>query len=230
MGTRIKICGISRREDALHAVQLGVDAIGLVFYPPSPRAVDVPTAVEVVKSLPPFVTVVALFVDPTLQEVQRVVQAVPVDLIQFHGDESPQDCDRLSLAAGRTDGLARSYIKAIRMQDGTDVSAEAKRYAGASALLLDAYRPGVPGGTGEAFEWSRVPADLDKPIVLAGGLNPGNVAQAIHQVRPYAVDVSGGVEVDGSKGVKDQAKMTAFVRAVRAADQHFNRATLSSSK
>lgn len=213
MATRIKICGISRPEDAAYAAQLGVDAIGLVFYAPSPRHVTIAQASEVVELLPPFVTVVGLFVDADADEVRRVMEAVPIDVLQFHGEETPEDCQHI---AG-----VRSYMKAIRMRKGVELAQKAQRYATASALLLDAYQPGVPGGTGEAFEWSRVPPSMDKPIVLAGGLTADNVAEAIRQVRPYAVDISGGVESDHGlkKGIKDQGKMAEFVAAVRAADE-----------
>lgn len=207
MATRIKICGITRPEDALKAASLGVDAIGLVFYPPSPRAVTIETALKVVENLPPFVSVVGLFVNATRDELLKVVNQVPLDLLQFHGDEQPEDCE----------GYNRPFIKAIRMRDSVDLVEEAERYASASGLLLDAYQPGVPGGTGESFEWSRVPQGLAKPIILAGGLTQDNVGEAIAQVHPYAVDVSGGVEAE--KGVKDHARMTAFVQAVRAVDQ-----------
>lgn len=210
MATRIKICGISRPEDALYAAQLGVDAIGMVFYPPSPRHVEIEQACDIVAALPPFVTVVGLFVDPAPDQVQDVMQRVAIDVLQFHGEETAQACQHIA-------GNSRSYIKAIRMREGVKLADKAERYANAAALLLDAYRPGVPGGTGEAFEWSRVPASMDKPIVLAGGLTADNVDEAIRQVRPYAVDISGGVESD--KGVKDQGKMAAFVAAVRAVDE-----------
>lgn len=219
MATRIKICGISRPEDAAFAAQLGVDAIGLVFYPPSPRNITIDKAREVVEALPPFVTVVGLFVDPDADQVRRVMEAVPIDVLQFHGKETPEQCQDMV-------GASHSYIKAIRMREDVDLAQQAQTYAGASGLLLDAYQSGVPGGTGEAFEWSRVPSNLQKPIVLAGGLNPDNVAEAIRQVRPYAVDVSGGVESDIGltgkslkKGIKDQGKMAAFVAAVRAVDE-----------
>jgi phosphoribosylanthranilate isomerase len=202
---RIKVCGITRPEDAQHAAALGVDAIGLVFYAPSPRAVTVQQASAVVAALPPFVTVVGLFVNATPDELRNVLDQVPIDVLQFHGDESPEDCE----------GCNRPFIKAIRMRDGVDLQAEAKRFASASGLLLDAYQPGVPGGTGESFEWSRAPQGLGKPIILAGGLTPANVGEAISVVQPYAVDVSGGVEVQ--KGIKDWGKMADFVTMVRAA-------------
>jgi phosphoribosylanthranilate isomerase len=208
MATRIKICGITRPEDARKAASLGVDAIGLVFYRPSPRAVTIEQAVKVVDSLPPFVSVVGLFVNAAREELNAVLDQVPVDLLQFHGEEQPEDCA----------GYNRPFIKAIRMRDGVDLEAEAARYVAASGLLLDAYQPGIPGGTGASFEWSRVPQGMEKPIILAGGLTPENVGEGIAQVQPYAVDVSGGVEAE--KGVKDHARMAAFVRAVHQADQN----------
>ena len=208
MATRIKICGITRPEDARKAASLGVDAIGLVFYRPSPRAVTIEQAVKVVDSLPPFVSVVGLFVNAAREELNAVLDQVPVDLLQFHGEEQPEDCA----------GYNRPFIKAIRMRDGVDLEAEAARYVAASGLLLDAYQPGIPGGTGASFEWSRVPQGMEKPIILAGGLTPENVGEGIAQVQPYAVDVSGGVEAD--KGVKDHARMAAFMRAVHQADQN----------
>ena len=207
MTTRIKICGITRPEDARHAAALGVDAIGLVFYAPSPRVATIAQAQAVLKALPPFVTTVGLFVDATGQEIRQVLEQVPLDLLQFHGNESASDCERFQ----------RPYIKAIRMREGVDLVQVAQEYASAQGLLLDAYQPGVPGGTGEVFEWDRVPASLNKPVILAGGLDAANVAEAIATAKPYAVDVSGGVEA--AKGIKDPAKMTAFVQAVRSITQ-----------
>lgn len=200
---RSKICGITRLEDALAAVAAGADAIGLVFYAPSPRAVTIAQAQAIVAGLQPFVTTVGLFVDMPPREIEGVLAAVPLDLLQFHGDESPADCE----------ALRRPYIKALRVRAGDDVAAQVDAYPGARAVLLDTFVDGVPGGTGQAFDWSLVPAQLSKPVILAGGLTPGNVAAAIAQVRPYAVDVSGGVEV--SKGIKDAHKVKDFVRAVR---------------
>lgn len=200
---RSKICGITRLEDGLAAVAAGADAIGLVFYAPSPRAVTIEQAQAIVAGLPPFVTTVGLFVDMPVREIEAVLSAVPLDLLQFHGDESPADCEALS----------RPYIKALRVRAGDDVAAQVDAYPGARAVLLDTFVDGVPGGTGHAFDWSLVPERLSKPVILAGGLTPENVAAAIVQVRPYAVDVSGGVEV--SKGIKDAHKVKDFVRAVR---------------
>ncbi|WP_425929947.1 phosphoribosylanthranilate isomerase [Pseudomonas sp. NyZ201] len=202
---RSKICGITRVEDALAAAQAGADAIGLVFYAKSPRAVSVQQAREIIDALPPFVTTVGLFVNASRCELNEILEAVPLDLLQFHGDETPEACD----------GYHRPWIKALRVRAGDDLEAECKRYARASGILLDTYVAGVPGGTGEAFDWTLVPGHLSKPIILAGGLNPHNVGAAIAQVRPYAVDVSGGVEQ--AKGIKDAARIDAFLDAVRRA-------------
>lgn len=206
MRTRVKICGITRPEDGCQAAHLGADAIGLVFYANSPRVVEVSQATEIVNSLPPFVTTVGLFVDPTPEEVVAVLAQVPLDLIQFHGNEQPEFCAQ----------FGRPYLKAIRMRDEIDLVTERERYRDARGLLLDAFQPGLPGGTGESFDWSRVPEDLAASIILAGGLTPENVGAAIKQVRPYAVDVSGGVEA--AKGVKDVAKMAAFIGEVRSVE------------
>jgi phosphoribosylanthranilate isomerase len=200
---RSKICGITRIEDALLAAEAGADAIGLVFYAKSPRAVDVRQARAIIAALPPFVTTVGLFVDASSCELGEILDAVPLDLLQFHGDESPAFCD----------GFRRPYIKALRVKPDDDIAAQVEVYRNASGILLDTYVPGVPGGTGEAFDWSLVPQGLSKPIILAGGLTAENVVAAIQQVRPYAVDVSGGVEA--SKGIKDAEKIRAFMRAVK---------------
>ncbi|MDN6296419.1 MAG: phosphoribosylanthranilate isomerase [Halomonas sp.] len=203
--TRIKFCGLTRRADIAHAVALGVDALGFVMWPSSKRAISVEALATLAAEVPAFVTRVGLFVDadPALIE-----QCAPyLDLLQFHGNEAPADCARHGTA----------WIKALRMRDGVDLHHEAERYRGASALLLDAYRPGVPGGTGETFDWSRIPASLTKPVILAGGLTPDNVGHAVNQVAPHAVDVSGGVEA--FPGGKDVAKMAAFVQQVAAANR-----------
>ncbi|WP_411384081.1 phosphoribosylanthranilate isomerase [Pseudomonas sp. L7] len=202
---RTKICGITRIEDALAAVEAGADAIGFVFYAKSPRAVDVRQARAIIEQLPPFVTTVGLFVNASRCELNEILEVVPLDLLQFHGDETPADCE----------GYHRPWIKALRVRPGDDLEAACRQYAGARGILLDTYVAGVPGGTGEAFDWSLVPKRLSKPIILAGGLSADNVDQAIAQVRPYAVDVSGGVEQ--AKGIKDASKIEAFMRAVRAA-------------
>lgn len=202
---RSKICGITRIEDALAAVEAGVDAIGLVFYGPSPRCVTLQQARLIIAALPPFVTTVGLFVDASRCELGEILDAVPLDLLQFHGDETPDDCD----------GYHRPYIKALRVRPDDDIAAQVALYKNASGVLLDTYVPGIPGGTGEAFDWSLVPDNVGKPVILAGGLTAENVAQAIAQVRPYAVDVSGGVEL--AKGIKAATKIRAFMQAVRAA-------------
>jgi phosphoribosylanthranilate isomerase len=203
---RCKICGITRLEDALAAVAAGADAIGLVFYARSPRSVSIEQARSIVAGLPPFVTTVGLFVDMPQAEIEQVLAAVPLDLLQFHGDESAADCD----------ALKRPYIKALRVRAQDDVTALVDAYPDARAVLLDTFVDGVPGGTGQAFDWALVPARLGKPVILAGGLTPENVAAAIAQVQPYAVDVSGGVEL--AKGIKDAAKVKDFVRAVRTVE------------
>lgn len=207
-GTRVKICGLTRRDDALTALSLGADALGLVFYAASPRAVTIAQAQEVVRGLPPHVTVVGLFVNAAASEIQMILDNVRVDLLQFHGDETAQECA----------GYRVPYIKAVRMRADVDLFEIERVYGSASGLLLDTYQDGMAGGTGAVFDWARVPASvtkrLMKPIILAGGLTPGNVAGAIKQVRPYAVDVSGGVE--SAKGIKDAAKMAAFIQGVNS--------------
>lgn len=204
-GVRSKICGITRIEDALLAAEAGADAIGLVFYAKSPRAVTVQQARAIVAALPPFVTSVGLFVDASACELGEILDAVPLDLLQFHGDETPSYCD----------GWGKPYIKALRVKPGDDIAAQIDAYSGARGVLLDTFVPGVPGGTGEAFDWSLVPQAASKPIILAGGLTAENVQAAIQQVRPYAVDVSGGVEA--GKGIKDAEKIYRFVQAVKQA-------------
>ena len=183
---------------------LGVDAIGLVFYASSPRAVTHEQAQAIVAALPPFVTVVGLFVDAAVPEIEAVLQAVRIDALQFHGDESAAQCGR----------YGRPYIKALRMHAGRDVAASVSEYAGARGVLLDTHHDQHAGGTGEPFDWARVPERLALPVILAGGLNPQNVAAAVRQVRPYAVDVSGGVE--SAKGIKEQQKMAAFIHEVNS--------------
>jgi phosphoribosylanthranilate isomerase len=205
MRTRVKICGITRVEDALAAAAAGADAIGLVFDERSPRCVSLAQAEAVARALPPFVTVVGLFVDAARGRVDEVLSRVPLDLLQFHGTETPEQC-RLH---------RRAYIKAIAMKPDVDLIAMQARYAEAAGLVLDSYSPAAAGGTGQAFDWARVPRDLKKPVILAGGLTPANVAAAISAVHPYAVDVSSGVEL--SKGIKDTKKISAFIEAVRLA-------------
>lgn len=200
--TRVKICGITRVEDALIAVAQGADAIGLVFYPPSPRYVTPAQAAEIVNALPAFITLVALFVDASRADVEAVLSQVNIDLIQFHGQETADECRQ----------YGKSYMKAIRVKSDTNLVQYMTEYSDAKALLLDTYAEGVPGGTGQVFDWTIIPKNLSKPIVLAGGLDAENVEQAIRQVKPYAVDVSGGVEF--KKGIKDAAKIAAFMRGV----------------
>ncbi len=204
--TRIKICGITRAHDAQAAAAAGADAIGLVFYPQSPRAVSVAQAQSVLAATPALVTRVGLFVDADAGWVAEVAGELSLDLLQLHGDESPEYCE----------GLQYPWMKALRVRPGMDVSAEIGRYAGGSAVLLDAYKRGVPGGTGERFDWGLVPAGLAAPLVLAGGLDAGNVGSAIAALRPYAVDVSGGVEA--SPGIKSADHIAAFADAVALAD------------
>ncbi|NQY27529.1 MAG: phosphoribosylanthranilate isomerase [Piscirickettsiaceae bacterium] len=201
MRTRVKICGITRRQDAEFAVEMGADALGFVFYSPSPRAVTIAQVKDIIEGLPPFVSIVALFVDASAQEVNNCINKLSIDILQFHGDESVEYCAQFN----------RPYLKAIRMKEGVELTELAARYSSASALLLDSYQPGVPGGTGQAFDWSMI-KDIDKPIILAGGLTVDNIAMAIEQVQPYAVDVSGGVEQ--SKGIKEQQKIRAFMHEV----------------
>ncbi len=200
--TRVKVCGITRVEDAVNAAESGADAIGLVFYDKSPRYITVKKAAEIAESLPPFVSKVALFVNASDEVIRTVLDIVPVDILQFHGEESQKICQ----------GYGWPYIKAIRMRDDVDLLKLSHVYADASALLLDSFVEGTQGGTGQKFDWSRVPADLDKPIILAGGLTAENVAAAITEVSPYAVDVSGGVEIE--KGIKDAAKIEEFIQEV----------------
>ncbi len=200
--TRAKICGITTVEDAQAAVAAGADAIGLVFYAKSPRHVTVEEAAEIVASLPPFVDAVGLFVNTDPYEVNSVLSRVRLDLLQFHGDETSFYCQ----------SFGRPYIKALRVRHGVDLLQSAAEYASAKALLLDTYQEGVVGGTGETFDWSLIPGNLPKPVILAGGLTPLNVGEAISRVRPYAVDVSGGVERE--KGIKDAGMIAAFMRGV----------------
>lgn len=207
MRTRVKYCGITRPADAQIAVELGVDAIGLVFYPPSPRSVTIEQACEVIAAVPAFVTVVALFVDPEVAEVEAVLTELPIDLLQFHGDESAEQCQRYDWP----------YIKAVRMKQGVDLFTISAQHAQARGLLLDSYQVGVAGGSGQTFDWTRVPNEIDCPIILAGGLTSDNVVTAIEQVQPFAVDVSGSIE--SAKGIKDAEKMKAFMRSVSSVER-----------
>jgi phosphoribosylanthranilate isomerase len=200
--TRVKICGFTRPDDALAAVRLGADAIGLVFYPPSPRHVEIETARAIVASLPPFVTVVGLFVDEEAARIKEILERVRIDLIQFHGDEAAEYCA----------GFGKPYIKAIRMSPGLDLAAVMDAHGHASGFLLDAWHPDAKGGTGSRFDWSLIPGEYADSLILAGGLEPGNVAGALRTVRPFALDVSSGVEAE--KGIKDAGKMAAFLKEV----------------
>jgi phosphoribosylanthranilate isomerase len=202
MRTRVKICGITRIEDAMAAAQAGADAIGFVFDPKSPRHVHPDQALKIARSLPPYVTIVGLFVNAAPDTIEGVLSHVPLDLIQFHGNEKPEQCRRYH----------RSYIKAIHMKPDVDLREMARLYGDATGLLLDTYVADVAGGSGQAFDWNRIPRDLGKPVVLAGGLTPENVAAAVRKVRPFAVDVSSGVEQ--SKGIKDAKKISDFIDAV----------------
>ena len=206
MRTRVKICGITRSEDALAAARAGADAIGLVFYPSSPRFVRLEQAQAICRDLPPFVSVVALFVNAARDEIDSVLAAVPVDLLQFHGSESAQDCS----------GFPRPYIKAIGMQPGMDPLADMADHPQASGFLLDAWQPDIHGGGGVAFDWNQAPQQCDRPLVLAGGLTADTVTAAIGQLRPFAVDVSSGVEE--RKGIKSESKIQAFMRGVERGD------------
>lgn len=206
MATAVKICGITRVEDALAAAHCGAHAIGLVFYPPSPRNVTPARAAEIIAALPPFVTSVGLFVDADAQTVRDTLSVARLDLLQFHGAETPQYCSM----------FGAPYMKAVRVRAGVDLLQYAHEYRAAKALLLDAYVEGVAGGTGATFDWALIPPALPLPVVLSGGLTPANVAQAIRAVKPWAVDVSSGVE--SSRGIKDAAKIAAFVSGVRNAD------------
>ena len=204
--TRVKICGITLVEDAVSAVNAGADAIGLVFYAPSPRAVTIVQAQQIVAAMPPFVSVVGLFVNAKQTEIESVLSKVRLDILQFHGDESASDCQQINLP----------YYKAIRVKAESNLLQYEAEFKSAKALLLDTYSDAAVGGTGQVFDWNLIPNNLTKPVILAGGLTAENVMQAIQQVRPYAVDVSGGVEA--TKGIKDVVKIAAFMRGVIDAD------------
>jgi phosphoribosylanthranilate isomerase len=200
--TRVKICGITSVEDAVSAVNAGADAIGLVFYAHSPRFVTIEQAQEIVAAIPPFVSVVGLFVNAPRAEIDAVLSKVRLDILQFHGDESIADCEQIKMP----------YYKAIRVKADTNLVQYAVEFSSAKALLLDAHSESAFGGTGQTFDWNLIPKSLTKPVILAGGLTAENVEKAIQQVRPYAVDVSGGVEL--TKGIKDVAKIAAFMQGV----------------
>ena len=206
IATAVKICGITRVEDALAAAHCGAHAIGLIFHAGSPRLVSHDMARSIVDALPAFITPVALFVDAKPEDIERVIATVKPQLLQFHGDESPEFCSRFALP----------YIKAIKVRPGVDLLQYARHYRTAKGLLLDAFVDGSHGGTGSTFDWALIPDQLPLPLILAGGLHQDNVAEAIRRVRPWAVDVSSGVEA--AKGIKDAAKVAAFIRGARNAD------------
>jgi len=212
--TRVKICGITREADGIAAAEAGADAIGLVFWRGTPRYVATELARLIVTAIPPFVSIVGLFVDPDAHEVRSVLEQVPIDMLQFHGDESPQLCA----------SFGRPYIKAVPVRPDVDLLQYAARYEDARGLLFDAFEPGgLPGGTGTTFDWRALPRGLRRPMLLSGGLNVHNVSVAIRTATPWGVDVSSGVEVTGEdgrprRGLKDPAKMAAFIREVHDAD------------
>lgn len=210
MRTRVKICGVTRAEDAIAAAEYGADAIGFVFYESSPRCIKPEVAAEIASFLPPFVSIVGLFVDADPEQVARTLSELPVDVLQFHGAESPAYCEQYD----------RPYIKAVRVEAGTPVRETVDSYASAQGVLLDSYHPVEKGGTGESFDWTLIPIDLPRPVILAGGLSPSNVATAVRSVRPYAVDVSSGVEI--SKGIKSAQKIKAFIDSVNRTEDDAN--------
>jgi phosphoribosylanthranilate isomerase len=206
MTIRVKICGITRVEDALAAVRFGATAIGIVFWKKSARYVTPAKAREIIAALPPFITAVGVYVDPDFDWVEETLSVVGLNLLQFHGNEDPAFCTQ----------FPRPYIKAMRVRAGADLLQYATRYTGASGLLLDTYVEGEPGGTGHAFDWSLIPGELPLPLILSGGLHPGNITSAIQRARPWAVDVSSGVE--SARGIKDVEKIAAFMRGVRTSE------------
>jgi phosphoribosylanthranilate isomerase len=206
LATAVKICGITRVEDALAAAHAGAHAIGLIFHAGSPRLVPQDIARRIVDALPAFVTPVALFVNAEPAQIERVIGEVGPQLLQFHGDETPEFCASFRVP----------YIKAVKVRPGTDLLQYARDYRSAKGLLLDAFVDGSHGGTGSAFDWALIPDQFPLPLILAGGLHQDNIAAAIRRVRPWAVDVSTGVET--AKGIKDAAKIAAFIRGVRNAD------------
>ena len=203
MSVRVKVCGITRSEDAIAAVQCGADAIGFVFWPHSARYIDPESARRIAEVIPPFICTVGVYVDPDAAWVEETARAAKLNLLQFHGDESPEFCNQ----------FPQPYIKAIRVKPDTDLLQYAQRYGAAKGLLLDTYAADMPGGTGHAFDWQLIPQQLSLPLILSGGLNPDNVARAIKQTQPWAVDVSSGVEA--SKGIKDKKKIIAFMQGVK---------------
>jgi phosphoribosylanthranilate isomerase len=204
--TRVKICGLRDPEHARVAANAGADAIGLVFYPPSPRFVAIEEAARVAAALPPYVMAVGLFVNASEAEVRRVLEGVRLDMLQFQGDEAPDFCERFGVP----------WVRAVRMEAGTDLVEYAGRFSRARALLLDAHVPGQPGGTGRSFDWADIPRNLPVPLILSGGLTSENVARAVREVKPWAVDVSSGVET--GRGSKDPRKIVDFIRSVRLED------------
>lgn len=207
MPVRVKICGITRVEDALDAAHLGADAVGFVFWRHSARYLTAENARDIIDALPPFLTKVGVYVDPDPEWVEETSSLAGLDLLQFHGDESQEFCRQFSLP----------YIKAVRVREGLDLLQYASLYKGASGLLLDTYIEGEPGGTGRAFDWDLIPRTLPLPVILSGGLHPGNVAEAIRRAQPWAVDVSSGVEA--AKGIKDAGKIAALMRGVRTSER-----------
>ena len=207
MRTRVKICGFTRIEEAVYAAHQGVDAIGLVFYPPSPRHVEIEQAIRIVNALPAFTSVVALFVNEQEARIREVLARVPIDCLQFHGDEPAEACRIYD----------KRYIKAVSMREGIDIAALAQHYHDAAGLLLDAFHPDAKGGTGSQFDWAMIPKSCTLPVILAGGLDETNAKQAVQAVRPYALDVSSGVEA--AKGIKDSLKIAAFIKQVNEADR-----------
>ena len=203
MHTRIKICGIKHLNDALKAVECGADAIGLIFVEKSPRYVSLTEARVIAESMPPFVTVVGLFMNASAETVREALKVVPLNLLQFHGEESPEFCDQFEMP----------YIKVLRMRDNANVVAFAQDYPNAAGILLDSYHKDAGGGTGQSFDWDLIPDDVPLPLILAGGLNSENVASAIEAVKPYAVDVSSGVESEPA--VKDHKKIEQFIKEVQ---------------
>jgi phosphoribosylanthranilate isomerase len=215
MRTRVKICGITRVEDMIATARAGADAIGLVFWSGTPRCVSLDQARTIARNAAPFVTVVGLFVDPAPAAVRAALDAVPLDLLQFHGNEPAELCA----------SFGRPYIKSVPVKPGIDLLQYAARYGDAQGLIFDAFEPGgLPGGTGKTFDWNELPDALQRPLILSGGLTPQNVGAAIRTARPWAVDVSSGVEMAGEdgrprKGIKSAAKIAAFIREVRNADE-----------
>jgi phosphoribosylanthranilate isomerase len=206
MRTRVKICGITRADDARSAIEHGADAIGLVFFEGSPRHVTPEQAGRITAAVAPFITVVGLFVNASPFEIRHVLETVPLSLLQFHGHEANDDCNRYGLP----------FIKSVAMMPDTDLHAQIQAYPDACGILLDAWQPQTHGGGGQVFDWATVPHDLAVPVILAGGLTAANIATAIRQVKPYAVDVSSGVE--SGKGIKSAGKISAFMKGVRDSD------------